>query len=288
MPTRRNLLKIGLAAAATTAISPPGSALSAAAKHRIEGDGEPVLLIAGFSCDLSVWDIAAPLIAKKGFRVIRFNNLGVGRDVQFSPAGITIPAMTRHVVDLLAELDLASAHVVGHSMGGQIAQELALAEPQRVASLTLLSSWAQPSARLCALLTELANLSGKIPPAEWQRNFLPWLLTDAAYVVPGLIDQASQGYAENPDRLPPALLQAQASAIAASDASKRLSELKMPTLVAVGGQDILTPPALSRELHESIPNSAFELLPAGHGNIAEAAAELSARVAVFLRSNPLR
>jgi 3-oxoadipate enol-lactonase len=288
MPTRRNLLKIGLAAAATTAINPPGSALSAAATHRIEGDGEPVLLIAGFSCDLSVWDLASPLIAKKGFRVIRFNNLGVGRDVQFSPAGITIPAMTRHVVDLLAELGLASAHVVGHSMGGQIAQQLALAEPQRVASLTLLSSWAQPSARLSALLAELANLSGKIPPAEWQRNFLPWLLTDEAYAVPGLIDQASQGYAENPDRLPPAMLQAQASAIAASDTSKRLSELKAPTLVAVGEQDILTPPGLSRDLHQGITNSTFELLPAGHGVIAEAATQLSTRVAAFLRGHPIK
>jgi 3-oxoadipate enol-lactonase len=287
MMTRRDVTRAGLATAAAVALSGPTIAMGATPVHRIEGQGEPVLLIAGFSCDLTVWDFAAPLIVQKGFRVIRFNNVGVGRGVQFSSNEMTIPVMARHAADLLADLDLRSVHVVGHSMGGQIAQELALAQPQRVHSLTLLSSWAKPSARLKAIITELADLSDKIAPAEWQRNILPWLLTDAAYTVPGLIDEATRIYVENPDRLPSGLLRAQAAAIAMNDTTNRLSELKTSTLVAVGGQDVLTPPSLSRDLHQGIAGATFELLPAGHGVIAAAAAELSDLLAAFLRAHPI-
>jgi pimeloyl-ACP methyl ester carboxylesterase len=287
MLTRRDLLQSGLAAAAISAADGPVPASAATTAHRIEGDGEPVLLIAGFSCDLSVWDFAAPEIVKQGFRTIRFNNPGVGHGAQFAAVEIDMAGMAEHVAGLIAELGLARVHVVGHSMGGQIAQELALAVPERVASLTLLSSWAKPSARLAAVTGELAALSGQLPPDQWQRTFLPWLLTDAAYEVAGLIDQSVKGYADNPDRLPPALLAAQADAIARSDTGSRLAGLRRPTLVAVGEEDILTPPALSRALHEAIAGSAFKLLPAGHGNIAQAAAEVSARVGAFLRLHPI-
>ena len=256
--------------------------------HRIEGEGEPVLLIAGYSCDLTVWDVATPLIVANGFQVIRFNNLGVGRDAQFLPGDIAIPSMARHAANLLSSLELPYIHVVGHSMGGQIAQELALMAPERVRSLALLSSWGKPSGRLTILLTELSKLAGMISPEEWQRNFLPWVLTDSAYAAPGLIDQVVQANAQNPDRPSAALLQAQAVAIATSDTSNRLPSLKVPTLVAVGEQDILTPPNYSREVNRAVGGSVFELLPGGHGLIAEAALELAAHLADFLHAHPIR
>ena len=237
--TRRSVIQAGMAALAATAAG-PAIGQSATPTHQIEGEGEPVLLIAGYSCDLSVWNAASPLIAKQGFRVIRFNNLGVGRGVAFSASDITIPAMARHAASLLTALDLPPVHVVGHSMGGQIAQELALTVPERVRSLTLLSTWAKPAEKLSALLMELSKLAAVLPPADWERTFLPWVLTDAAYGVPGLVDQVVQVNTQNPDRLSPALLQAQAAAIASSDTASRLAGLKVPTLVAVGEQDILT------------------------------------------------
>jgi pimeloyl-ACP methyl ester carboxylesterase len=153
--------------------------------------------------------------------------------------------------------------------------------------LTLLSTWGKPSERLSGLLIELSRLAAMISPDEWQRNFLPWVLTDSAYAAPGLIDQVVQTNAQNPDRLSAALLQAQAAAIAASDISGRLPSLKLPTFVAVGEQDILTPPAYSREVSHAVDGSAFELLPGGHGLIAEAAPELATRLAAFLRTHPI-
>lgn len=288
MTTRRSVVQAGLATLAAAATSGPTIAQGTTPVHRIEGQGEPVLLIAGYSCDLTVWDIATPLIMAKGFRVIRFNNLGVGRNVRFLPGDIAIHSMARHAADLLASLDLPSVHVVGHSMGGQIAQELALTAPERVCSLTLLSTWGKPSGRLTGLLTGLSKLAGVISPEEWQRNFLPWVLTDSAYTTPSFIDQVVQANVQNPDRLSAALLQAQAAAIAASDTSSRLPSLKVPTLVAVGEQDVLTPPAYAREVNRAVDGSALELLPGGHGLIAEATPELAARLAAFLNAHPIR
>jgi pimeloyl-ACP methyl ester carboxylesterase len=127
-----------------------------------------------------------------------------------------------------------------------------------------------------------------IPNREWAQNFLPWVLTDGAYAVPGLIDQVIQMNVQNPDRPSAELLQAQAAAIVGSDTSNRLAKLKMPTLVAVGEQDILTPASYSREINREIGGSAFDLLPGGHGFIAENAPELAKRVSAFLRAHPFR
>jgi 3-oxoadipate enol-lactonase len=287
MMTRRSVIQAGVAALAAAAASPAIGQTEIPA-HQIEGRGEPVLLIAGYSCDLSVWNTASPLIAKQGFRVIRFNNLGVGRGVRFLPHEITIPAMARHAARLLTALDLQSVHVVGHSMGGQIAQELGLTLPRRVRSLTLLSTWVKPTGKLSAFTAQLATLASVLPPDDWERTFLPWVLTDAAYDVPGLVDQIVQANVQNPDRLSPALLQAQAAAIAGSDTASRLPGLKVPTLVAVGEQDILTPPAYSRDVNRAIAGSSFELLPGGHGLIAEAAPQLAERLAAFHRQHPIR
>jgi 3-oxoadipate enol-lactonase len=287
MMTRRSAIHTGLAAVAAVATAGSSIAQAAIPTHRSEGQGEPVLLIAGYSCDLSVWDVVAPLIVAKGFRVIRFNNLGVGRNARFSPTDITIRSMAQQAADLLSALQLSAVHVVGHSMGGQIAQELALAAPEHVGSLTLLSTWASPSKRLISLLTEMSALAGTISPEAWQRSFLPWVLTDAAYAAPGLVDQIVQANVANPDQLSAALLQAQADAIDGSDTSSRLSELKRPTLVAVGEQDVLTPPSYSQAVNHAIKGSEFTLLPGGHGFIAEAAPQLADRLAAFHREHSI-
>jgi pimeloyl-ACP methyl ester carboxylesterase len=288
MMARREFVQASMVALAAAAASNPTIAFGATPIHRIDGQGEPVLLIAGYSCDLTVWDVATPLIVQNGFRVIRFNNLGVGRGVRFSPNDISISSMARHAAELIRALGLSSVHVVGHSMGGQIAQELALMIPQRVRSLTLLSTWVKPGERLTGLLTELSKLADKISPEEWQRAFLPWILTDTAYSAEGLIDQVVKANVANPDRLSPTLLQAQAAAIAASDTTGRLNDLKIPSLVSVGEQDILVPAVYSRAVNKAIAGSTFELLPGGHGIIGEAAPELTRHLAAFLRAHPIK
>jgi pimeloyl-ACP methyl ester carboxylesterase len=119
--------------------------------YRAEGAGEPVLLIAGFTCDLTIWDAVVPFLCDR-FLVIRFDNRGIGKS-RSSPKnrgdlnGLTITGMADDSAALLGSLGIERAHIVGHSMGGQIAQELALRARSRVATLAHLSCWARPDAR---------------------------------------------------------------------------------------------------------------------------------------------
>ncbi len=105
------------------------------------GNGEPLLLINGIGADSLKWDPLLPALAAR-FRVITSDNRGAGRSA--APPG---PYTTRQMADdaaaLLAHLGVARAHVVGSSMGGMIAQELALAYPERVDRLVLLATYAR-------------------------------------------------------------------------------------------------------------------------------------------------
>src|SRR5215475_886938 len=100
--------------------------------YRVKGDGEPLLLIAGFACDHTYWSSLVPALAAR-YRVVVFDNRGVGRSPELH-ASVTIRELAEDAAQLLDTLGLDRVHVAGHSMGGMIAQELVLAHPERVAS----------------------------------------------------------------------------------------------------------------------------------------------------------
>ena len=98
--------------------------------YEVHGAGDPLLLIAGFACDHTIWSLAVPALAAK-YRVVVFDNRGVGQS-----SGTDIVANIRQMAEdaagLLDAIGLGPVHVAGHSMGGLIAQELALAHPEQV------------------------------------------------------------------------------------------------------------------------------------------------------------
>lgn len=128
-------------------------------EYTSEGNGDPVLLIGGLSMQLIDWPqgFVDELVAA-GFRVIRFDNRDAGLSTEFTGSGMsrrdlvkalarrpihteyTIADMAADAAGLLEALDIDSAHVVGMSMGGMIAQELAIGWPDRVLSLTSIMS----------------------------------------------------------------------------------------------------------------------------------------------------
>src|SRR5262245_22618692 len=107
--------------------------------YEAHGAGDPLLLVAGFGCDHTIWSGLVPALAAR-HRVILFDNRGTG---QTSGAVTGVRQMADDAAGLLDALGPGPAHVAGHSMGGMIAQELALAHPGRVRSLALLSSCAR-------------------------------------------------------------------------------------------------------------------------------------------------
>ena len=127
-----------------------------------QGAGQPLLLIAGFACDHANWAKMIPLLASR-YRVIVFDNRGVGQTS--APDSLySIRQMAEDAAGVSDAMGLSRVHVAGHSMGGQIAQELALAHPERVGTLTLLSSVRESTKGGKRLSSRGANC-----PAWWTR-----------------------------------------------------------------------------------------------------------------------
>ena len=134
------------------------------------GDGEALVFISGTSLDRTVWGPQVAAFADR-YRCITIDNRDVGESTQMT-SGYTPRDMAADVDGLLAALDLPAAHVVGHSLGGAIAQELALASPDRVRTLTLVGSWARNDEYTRALFRTWKRLRTTLEPAAFLEAIL--------------------------------------------------------------------------------------------------------------------
>ena len=107
--------------------------------YEVDGEGEPLVLIAGTAFDLSFWEDLVPEL--RGFRVLRVDNRGAGLS-EAPDEAFSIECMADDVAAVMDAVGMPSAHVYGASMGGMIAQELAIRHSERVLSLVLGSTWA--------------------------------------------------------------------------------------------------------------------------------------------------
>lgn len=236
--------------------------------YDVQGRGAPLLLIAGFSCDSYYWSAVRQWLVKR-YQVICFDNRGIGRSsAPNSP--YTISQMAADAAALLEYLKIDKVHVAGHSMGGQIAQELALAQPEKVVSLLLLSSWVRGDERFHAVIKTFGDLPQTLKPQHYLQVVLPWMFTAEFYANPELVEQIIQFAVEYP--FPPTAhgLYHQSRAILSSNTSERLAEINCPTLVLVGRQDILTPMKFAGQLVQGLPQAKlFILESSGHGCVVE-------------------
>jgi pimeloyl-ACP methyl ester carboxylesterase len=244
---------------------------------------EPLLLIMGLGANANSWEMQLPDFSRE-YRVIAFDNRGCGRsDMPDSP--YTIPQMAEDAVGLLDHLEIESAHVFGMSMGGMIAQELALRHPRRVRSLVLGGTMAGgPNAVIAGpQLIQQWMSTATMPLGQAIENGLRFLYSE-------------RFIAENRERLvkralelahlqPPLhALQKQVMAVIQFNTHHRLSEIRAPTLIISGRDDKIVPAENSRILAERINGAELvELEGAGHGFLAEKAAEANAAVLGFLR-----
>jgi len=230
------------------------------------GEGAPLLLVQGLGGHGLHWGEPLLQALERDHEVVVFDNRGAGRSAPLGGAGVTTAGMAADALGLLDGLGLQRVHVFGISMGGMIAQELALAQPDRVASLTLgCTSCGGTQSRA----TDEAVIRA-LTAAVLSRDQDRMLRTGFGFVV-------SRGYAADPEHYaafvdaarnhPPdiPLLMAQQSAVVAHDTYARLRGLRVPTLVVHGTADELLS-AINGDLVASlIPGARLELLEgAGH------------------------
>ncbi|MDT7799189.1 MAG: hypothetical protein QOI78_2622 [Actinomycetota bacterium] len=220
------------------------------------GQGEPVVLLHGGESSLRQFDLFRPLLGL-GIRAIAYDQRDVGGTVN-GPEPYTIATLASDCAGLIEALGLERAHVVGASLGGAIAMNVALDHPGRVASLTVISApptvpeaAGGPAAKIMAMTSR-----------ERAAFMLDAVLTpDGQRRDPGLAAQvrslltASAGLGER-----------RQAAIRTHDCTDRLGEISAPTLVLNGTDDPLVPATTAELLAERIPGAVLELIEGGrHG-----------------------
>jgi len=254
--------------------------------YNITGTGEPLLLLAGFACDNYYWSLMMPHLTTK-YQVIRVDNRGVGRS-STPTKPYSIQEMARDAAALLEYLCIDSVSVIGHSMGGQIAQELALNYPQKVRNLIIISSWAQINGIFHTIIETWGELPQILDWQQYQKVILPWVFTEQFLSTPQVIDQILQMAINYPFRPTAQGLYHQSQAILNSDTSARIPEISCPTLVMVGKQDILTPVAFSQQLTQLISHAELVLIEnCGHGLLIESTDTVAEKILNFLEKSTI-
>lgn len=201
--------------------------------YETHGDGVPLVLITGLASDLS--DFAGIFAGlPQGYRVIALDNRGAGQtdkpDIPYS-----IQMMADDTAGLLDALDVKRAHILGISMGGRIAVALALRRPDLVRSLILVSTFVRPAPRTL-------------------RRFLVLTLMPRLALFRGSRKHPQPYYA----------FRRQRQASGSFDATSRLGEIQVPTLILHGRSDASAPLRLAEEMHAGIHGSRMVTFPGGH------------------------
>jgi pimeloyl-ACP methyl ester carboxylesterase len=254
-----------------------------------EGQGPPLLMIMGFGGQHHSWGDETVRLLSRHFRTIRFDNRGTGHSdkpqVEYS-----IAMMADDAAGLLQALGLSRAHVYGVSMGGMIAQELALRHPHLVGGLVLgctTPGWAKgvpPRPEVIQLMMPEPGLSREEQIRKsWPAICSPRFLEEGREFLELMLRRSL----ENPT--PVDTMNRQAAAIQAFDSYDRLPQIRAPTLIIHGDQDVLIPPQNAYILHERIPGSRLVIIEgAGHVYFWEKPAESCQAIVEFLSQVPMK
>lgn len=246
--------------------------------YEVHGAGDPVLLIMGLGSNAYGWARTIPWLSER-YQVIAFDNRGTGRsDV---PNGAY--ALVQMAADAAAVLDACgheTAHVVGASLGGMIAQRLALAHPKRLRSLVLVCTTpgGEKAARASDEVMAALVAGGEDPSTVYRRN--AWFLygEDTRKNYPERIEEDLIERSRIPTT--PTGYFGQLQAAMAHDAWSELPSIGVPTLVVHGDADILVPTENGRLLAGRIPGAALVLIP-GAGHMLQADAGGAVREAIL-------
>lgn len=252
--------------------------------YEIQGraDAPAVLLISGLSGDHRGWATVVSML-EASYRVVIFDNRDCGLS-QRASGPYAIRDMAEDAAGLLRELGIARAHVVGHSMGGAIAQELVLGFPQMVERLVLLATYDAGDARGSALFRGFASLRRDLPREEYLRITLPWVYTYKEYETPDLIEQRVRDGLADTSFQEPEAYERQMEATTSFRSRDRLHLISCPTLLIFGEEDVLTPLRFARELVRGIKGSRLVVMEGtGHLLVRTRTKETVALIDAFLR-----
>ncbi|MBS7250586.1 MAG: alpha/beta hydrolase [Candidatus Freyarchaeota archaeon] len=251
--------------------------------YEIHGKGFPLVMITGLSANKDWWPDYFIQQFSKRFKLLLFDNRGAGR-TDAPKIDYTIRMFADDTIGLMDALEIEEAHMIGVSMGGMIAQELAISYPDRVKKLVLCST------------TPGGQKSIPTPPETVQKIMQSEGLTDeqiARRTIPLLFTE--EFIKNNPDVVEKTVnrmliapisrdaFMRQIKAIMQFDAYDRLPKINKPTLVMAGKEDVLIPYQNSEILAQRIPRAKLVLYDkVGHGMITQVAEDCAKKILEFL------
>jgi 3-oxoadipate enol-lactonase len=224
------------------------------------GSGPPLLLIIGMSGTALHWGELFLELLRRDFDVIAYDHRGVGASTRLE-GPITIAQLAEDASGLLSVLQIDSAHVLGISMGGMVAQELALAHPDQVRTLTLGCTYCGGPDSAQTEPEVLQRLAASMMSGDRERALLTAWEINVSHAKAGDLDAylAFHAIAERRAVAVPVVM-AQLQACVAHDTSTRLEALTTPTLVIHGTEDQLLPVQNGRQIASLVRGSKLEIL----------------------------
>jgi len=249
--------------------------------YREVGTGSPLLLITGLSASIDDWQPIFVSTLAAHHTVVAFDNAGVGQTAAL-PSPLTITEMANQASALITTLGLGRTAVLGWSMGGMIAQALAVLHPDQVSRLILAATQAGTGTALPVPPAAAAAVVSPNPATVLSVLFPPSAAAAAQTYVLGILRYP--GFYQAPAAVVADQAQAVQQWLAGQDpAGRQLAEIRIPTLVADGTVDRLDPVANARQLAATVPGATLLLYPgAGHAFLFQDLASFLAAVERFL------
>ncbi|MFH1037674.1 MAG: alpha/beta hydrolase [PVC group bacterium] len=250
--------------------------------YELHGEGKPLVFIAGYGANHTAWREMYPLFTDR-CRVLIFDNPGSGR-TRDSGGPLTAESMAEGTAGLIRELALEKPHIVGHSMGGTIAQMLAVNYPDAVGRLVIVNSAARWDERMLMAQRGLIRAIKHGVSVDCQLDIaMPWLFGASALANKDRAEALRKRLLDNPT--PPTIgeMERQYPVLAGFDSSGFLHKIKAPTLVIISDDDIIALPRESEALAGKIAGSRIARLPGGHVSEYEEPEKLAAAIRGFLQ-----
>jgi pimeloyl-ACP methyl ester carboxylesterase len=247
------------------------------------GEGTPLVFLNGLAGNHLFWSGQVRTFSRR-FRCLSLDNRDSGQS-SYATEPYVMADLAADVAGLLGKLDLPPAHLVGLSLGGMIAQEVALRYPQQVRSLVLVDTLVRADEWFTGTLTAYGHIRRQVTDTpEFFQVLLPWLVSWRFFESAGKVEWLQGFLRHSPHPQQRDGFFRQLAAIGQHDTLDRLDQISCPVLVAVGEDDMICPPRYSQQIAERIPQARLEVLAGvGHSPPLEAPRRFNQLLDGFLR-----